>query len=331
MMHHRHMFLLMGLFFMSHIAVTEQVTQAEPIEPTHADVSYGPDERNVMDVYLADSDKPTPCVLHIHGGGWLTGDKTRLGIPGGVKGLLNEGISVVSISYRYVEQTIVDSGSTRGTGPILPRGDYPQPPVKAPLTDAARAMQFIRSNATQWNIDPVRIAVTGGSAGACTSLWLAYHDDLADPTSNDPVAHQSTKPFCAAVNGAQTTLDPAQLLEWTPNATYGGHAFGYIWDKSDHTVEIRSFLADREAVKDWIAEYSPYSLVTKDDPPVYLFYGDTPAKGSSPKDPTHSSNYGALLVEKLDALGLEYEFVHKGVEHPQHKNLTAYLIDKLKN
>ncbi|MEI6425472.1 MAG: hypothetical protein WCP55_24890, partial [Lentisphaerota bacterium] len=42
--------------------------------PTYADVRYGEHERNVMDVWLAKSDTPTPCVMMIHGGGWLGGD-----------------------------------------------------------------------------------------------------------------------------------------------------------------------------------------------------------------------------------------------------------------
>ncbi|HAI14729.1 MAG TPA: lipase [Phycisphaerales bacterium] len=299
--------------------------------PNLADVKYGPHDRNVLDVYLAPNrDKPTPCVMHIHGGGWLGGDKTKFSIPGGPKAFLTEGITVVSINYRYLKQTIVNTGSTRGNGAIQPRGNYPEPPVKTPLYDAARALQFVRSHAKQWNIDPKRIAVTGGSAGACTSLWLAFHDDLADPQSPDPVARESTKPWCAATIGAQTSLDPVEILEWMPNATYGGHAFGYVWDHSDHTVEIRSFLKDRESVKHWIAEYSPYALVTKDDPPVYLFYGDMPEKGKVQKDPTHSSNYGALLVEKLERLGLDYEFVHKGIKQPRFKNTTEYLIQTLK-
>ena len=42
----------------------------ETIPPTHADVKYGPHERNVMDVWLAKSDKPTPVLVSIHGGGF---------------------------------------------------------------------------------------------------------------------------------------------------------------------------------------------------------------------------------------------------------------------
>ena len=86
-------------------------------QPTYADVAYGPDARNVMDVYLAKRDKPTPCVVYIHGGGWLQGDKSTLGSP---KAFIEAGISVVAINYRYLKQTIVDTHSTRGTGPGVP-------------------------------------------------------------------------------------------------------------------------------------------------------------------------------------------------------------------
>ena len=39
--------------------------------PTHADVHYGPHERQVLDVYLAKRDEPTPLVVYIHGGGFV--------------------------------------------------------------------------------------------------------------------------------------------------------------------------------------------------------------------------------------------------------------------
>jgi acetyl esterase/lipase len=299
------------------------------MEPTYPDVRYGVHERNVMDVWLARGEKPTPCVMIIHGGGWVQGDK-RAALDG-LPRYLSAGISVVSINYRYLKQTLVDSGSALGAGPVLPRGDYPEPPVREPLEDAARALQFIRHNAAEWSIDPVRVAVTGGSAGACSCLWLNYHDDLADPKAEDPVKRQSTKPWCAAVEGAQTSLDPKQVQEWIPNTAYGMGAFGFLWDKSDPTVEFRSGLRYRDEILAWIKEYSPYELVTRDDPPVYLYYhAGSPRKGQAVKDPNHSSNYGALLAEKLDALGLDYEFVHEDSQQPKHATVQDYLITTLK-
>ena len=47
-------------------------------KPDHADVRYGPDERNVLDVWLAKAEKPTPLVIYYHGGGFRGGDKRSL-------------------------------------------------------------------------------------------------------------------------------------------------------------------------------------------------------------------------------------------------------------
>jgi acetyl esterase/lipase len=216
------------------------------VKPTLANVRYGQHERHVLDFWRAESAAPTPLVFVIHGGGWTGGEKERVNRFVNVEGLLAQGISVVAINYRLIRNATED-------GVV--------PPVKAPLHDAARALQYVRSQAAAWNVNKARIGAAGGSAGACSSLWLAYHDDLADPKSSDPVARESTRLFCAAVTGAQTTLDPLQMKTWTPNSRYGGHAFGL--------GSFAEFLAARDRLQPWIAEYSPYALVTKDDPPVY--------------------------------------------------------------
>jgi acetyl esterase/lipase len=270
---------------------------------TLLDVAYGTHPRQVLDFYPAKSDKPTPVVFHIHGGGWQNGDKKT-----NPRAFLDKGISVVSINYRYVKQGVEDKV---------------EPPVKAPIGDAARALQFVRSKAAEWNIDKKKIGATGGSAGGCSSLWLAFHDDLADPKSKDPIARESTRLYCAAVNGAQTSLDPKEVREWMPNYTYGAHAFGM---KNLDEVE-----KNREKVAPWLKEYSPINLVTKDDPPIGLFYGgDKDAKvGDSPKDPTHSPILGIKLAEKLKDVGVDVVLVYPGHPHEKYKSTADYLIDHL--
>jgi acetyl esterase/lipase len=208
-----------------------------------------------------------------------------------------------------------------------------KPPVEWPIADAARALQFVRSKAREWNIDPARIGATGGSAGACSSLWLAFHADLADPRSRDPIARQSTRLWCAAVTGAQTSLDPQQLKEWTPNSRYGGHAFGFMPDAKDirtRDTQFAEFLAAREQVLPWIKEYSPIEHATRDDPPVYLTYAAPPALGQEQRDPTHTSNYGVKLQEKLRELGVPCELVYPGAPDVKHPTLADYLISTLK-
>jgi acetyl esterase/lipase len=281
---------------------------ADPEPKRLIDVPYGKHPRQVLDFYQAKSDKPTPVVFNIHGGGWNAGDKKLDPAKPPLKTFLDKGISVVSINYRFVKQ---------GTE------DKVVPPVKAPLGDAARALQFVRSKAGEWNLDKTRIGATGGSAGACTSLWLAFHDDMADPKSTDPVASESTRLACAAVNEAQTSLDPKELREWMPNYRYGAHAFGM--------PNLDDVLKNRESVMKWIKEYSPIELISKDDPPVGLFYaGDKDSKkGDSPKDPTHSPILGMLLAERMKAQGMDVILSYPGHTNDKYKNSAEYLIDHL--
>ena len=276
-------------------------------KPTLSEVAYGQHQRHVLDFWKAESDQPTPLVFVIHGGGWRNGIKERLNRFVDAAALLKEGISVVAINYRY----------TKNNSEL-------KPPVKAPLYDAARALQFVRNKAAEWNIDKTLIAAAGSSAGACSSLWLLYHDDLADPKSEDPIARESTRLYCAAVNNAQTTLDPQQMKEWTPNSKYGGHAFGID--------NFNQFLAEREKILPWIAEYSPYALASADDPPVYLYYkGAAPAIGKPQKDPTHTANFGLKLQERCKELELKCELVYPSAKKVKHKDSTAYLIATLKS
>jgi acetyl esterase/lipase len=287
-------------------------------DPTVADFVYGNDsQRQKFDFWQAKSDSPTPVVLLIHGGGWMGGDKSGYGTPA-IQPLLDEGISVASINYRFILQAM-----EQGV----------EPPVKACVHDAARALQTIRSKADEWNIDPKRIGATGGSAGACTSLWLALHDDLADPQSSDSVARQSSRLTAAAVGGAQTSLDPKELREWIPNSIYGGHAFGFAQQGRKRPEEFELLIANREKVLPWIKQYSPIELVTSDDPPIYLDYPNqkTPPKvGQEEADPTHSAMYGVQLAKKLEAAGVEVVVSYPGHEDAKYGSINGFLIAKLK-
>ncbi|MFI4876060.1 MAG: alpha/beta hydrolase, partial [Blastopirellula sp. JB062] len=79
-----------------------------------------------------------------------------------------------------------------------------------------------------------------------------------------------------------------------------------------------------------IKEYSPIEHVSKDDPPIALFYKKAaPPVGSSPKDPTHSAIMGVKLAERLEAADVDVLLVHPGIEDPEFKSTTQYLINRL--
>jgi acetyl esterase/lipase len=285
-----------------------------PPTPTEAEVAYGTHPKQVLSFWKVESETATPLLFFIHGGGWQGGN--RMGSMNSlVPAMHKAGISVVSIEYRFIEEAIADNVA---------------PPVKGCLHDAARALQFVRSKSTEWNIDKTRIAASGGSAGACSSLWLAFHDDLADPNSSDPISRESTRLLCAAVTGAQTTLDPQQMKDWTPNSNYGSHAFGIFKEVNGKKVrDFEAFLTRREEIRPWIQEYSPYALVTADDPPVYLFYSAAPALGKEQKDPTHTSNFGVKLQEHCLSAEVDCELNYPDAPDVKHKTVNEYLIDKL--
>ena len=268
-----------------------------------------------MHFWKAESDTPTPLVFYIHGGGWEAGD--RMQVSGILPELLKAGISVVSVEYRFAYEA-----ARAGV----------MPPVQWPMQDVARALQFVRSKASEWNINKARIGASGASAGGCSSLWLAFHKDMADANNSDPVARESTRPWCVAAQAPQTTLDPQQMKEWTPNSTYGGHAFKVLKQANgkDQT-DFDAFLAQRESILPWIAEYSPYALAAAGAPPICMIYAAPPALGQAQQDPTHTANFGVKLQEKLRGLGVDCELVYPGAPDVKHPTMQAYLIERLKS
>jgi acetyl esterase/lipase len=153
--------------------------------PTWPNISYGPHPRNVLDFWKAPGETPRPVVVFIHGGGFIGGDKSSYHGSGLLLKLLENGVSCAAINYRFL----------------------PDAPVHEIMREAARAVQFIRSKAGEWNVDKAKIAADGGSAGAGTSLWLDTRDDLADPKNADIVLRESSRVAAAVINSTQATYN----------------------------------------------------------------------------------------------------------------------------
>jgi len=227
-----------------------------------------------LNFWKVESKKPTPLLVHIHGGGWLGGKKNETANPNELK----KGYSFASIDYRLAGVK------------LLP----------AAVHDAARAIQFLRTKAKEWNFDPNRIAVIGGSAGAASSLWLAYHDDMANPKSDDPVLRQSSRVCGAVAMGGQTTLDPF-LLEKKIGLACIRHPM--IW-KTVGAQSHEHLMKNWDQYKDLSLECSPLTHVSKDDPPVFLNYGKPAPIPVIKGDGIHHAGFGRLLKEKCQTVGI---------------------------
>ncbi|QDV50451.1 alpha/beta hydrolase [Gimesia fumaroli] len=262
-------------------------SQAKAVKPTYADVKYGDHPRNVLDFYQAKSDKPTPLVIYIHGGGFVGGSK-RIH-PRQLQLFLDAGMSVAAIHYRFID----------GKNVLLPE----------PQRDGARAVQFLRSKAQEWNIDPKRVACYGGSAGAGISMWIGFHDDLADPNSDDPVKRQSTRIQAIGTMGGQSTYDPIKI-----KALVGGRAWEHrsIFKAYGVTTAKEALNPTPEQQKRY-DESSAITHLTKDDPPLYMIYSEADGplpENARPGQGIHHPNFGRDLVKKMNELQIENVFVY---------------------
>ncbi|HEY4313671.1 MAG TPA: alpha/beta hydrolase [Pirellulales bacterium] len=293
------------------VALTTMASAAEPprAAPDFENVAYGPHARNVLDLWKAKSDRPTPLLVFIHGGGFVNGDKGQVRGRPAVRQCLDAGISFASINYRFREHA----------------------GIQDILRDAARAIQFLRTHATEYNIDPSRIASYGGSAGAGTSLWLAFHDDLADPKATDPVLRQSSRLTAAGSLNGQASYD---LRDWEkilgpsqfqrPQAEWVSF-YHFDSDAAETTPEADKIMRD----------CSMLNLISKDDVPVALacsFSAEDPKeRGAYVHHPKHST----AIADRCKENGLDCLLVLQGTDSDsrdgQATKVVAFLIGKLKD
>jgi len=262
----KHSLMPLILAVCSLVCASASLAQAPKISASHKDIAY--DEVHAaqkLDVYLAESDDPIPAMIYIHGGGWRGGSKNR--IPAWLMKAVQEGwLSVVSVEYRFTDVA----------------------PHPAQVNDCMRAIQFVRHNASKWNIDPQRIGVTGGSAGGHLSLWVALHDDAADADSKDPVERKSSRVACAVSFAGPTDWSLLAELEHKHPAYRQllGYEPGTPADAMGEEVKT---------------DVSPISFASKDDPPVMQVHGD--------KDVIVPLKHAHNMNERLKNVGVKTDFV----------------------
>lgn len=254
---------------------------AATTKPAMTNVVYGSDKKfNVLDLWKAKSDKPTPLVIFIHG----VGSKDDILTQFPLDQLLQAGISCASIDYRRANN-----------GKIY----FPNP-----FLDSARAVQFLRYKAKEFNLDPAFIACcASGAGGSGISLLIAFHKDLADPKSDDPVVRESTRLTCVAVQKAVVSFDPRWIKENLPGKAWRGPNLAAIFGMKD-AAEADLLNPPPEKAK-LMEKNAPINYLTAEAPPVFLAY---PGESLSP--PKTSSDirmidFGIILKKKMDALKVE--------------------------
>jgi acetyl esterase/lipase len=272
-------------------------------QPEVANVAYGPHQRNVLDLWKAKTAKPAPLLIYFHPGGFTHGDKSW--IEEYDKPMLDmcleRGISVASANYRFARQA----------------------PLPAAMEDGARAIQFLRLHAGEYNLDAKSVAAAGGSSGAIIAMWIGFHDDMADAASDDPVKRQSTRISVVGSIDGQTKFEPGLLTQ------LGGEALVKRLTPQLLTPAKGDELNQAKMDRRW-AEISPLTYLTWDDPPVFAYYTHNPGPLPAPSEAeaVHNPRFGALLKEAMDQFGIEC-ILRTPKDYPQgaHRPFTKDMVD----
>jgi acetyl esterase/lipase len=114
-----------------------------------------------------------------------------------------------------------------------------------PLYDAQRAIRFVRSNASQWRIDPGQIGIIGFSAGGHLAATVATHFDAGNPHAEDPVERYSCRPDFAAL------VYPVIIVDAASGDSHAGVRKNLLGDNS--TKELQDFFSAEKQVGDTTA------------------------------------------------------------------------------
>jgi acetyl esterase/lipase len=204
------------------------------LSPTQENIPYGEadGQKLTLDYYAPQGPGPHPIAIIIHGGGYQRGNSKSNSEAYCADFLAPAGFAVFSINYR-----------------LAPK--YPYPYM---VYDVERSVRYLRHNASQWNADPKRIALVGGSAGGFLSNMVGLLNTGGDPQSTDPVDRES-----AAVQAVVTLFAQSSFATVPLNADV--HAL------LDPLIQQKG---EQEALK----EASPITYVSKKAPPFLLIQGD---------------------------------------------------------
>ena len=237
------------------------------VAPTAADVSYGPHAHQILDVYVPGKGTGPFPVLIWYGGLW----QPSKGVPD-TNRFLPQGIALVGVELRTMTDATADKENT---------------PVSYVMNDAVRAVQFVRLNATRWNLDPARIMAGGGSQGAQPALYVGVSTDHAVGQSADPVARTSSRVSGVAAYRSQPTFDPKLMQDWVPGVKWGAPAFGCSFEESQKR---------RDELMPEIRKWSSENLFHAGSAPIYFEnnWGLTqPEKVTEMDYKVHSPSWGA--------------------------------------
>ncbi len=222
--------------FLVSVAAWQAGTEALPFEIREG-LTYGPNERNDLDLFLPKDDGKSlrPAVVVIHGGAWRSGDKRQL--RNLAEAFARRGYVAAAINYR-----------------LAPKWSYP-----AQLDDCQRAVRWLRKNAKEFRVDPKRFGAAGASAGGHLALLLGTREVRDD--SDPELKGISSKVQCVLSIFGPTDFTDERYVQASRNPVAGRALVDFLGKPYDEASEV------------W-KEASPIHHVSPDDAPTFIIHGD---------------------------------------------------------
>lgn len=184
-----------------------------PDAKVERDIAYGADPAQRLDVYRPAKPAGAPILIMVHGGGWITGDKSNPGvIDAKAAHWLPKGYILVSVNYRLV----------------------PQANPMAQASDVANAIAFVQAHASAWGGDPARVVLMGHSAGAHLITLLAADPSIAKSAG--------AKPWLGTIALDSAAYDVVELMQRQHLGLYD-QAFGadqQMWRATSPSLLLKS-------------------------------------------------------------------------------------------
>ena len=279
-------FSILPLFLFSQVAEVKKVEFPAGYE-SKIDVVYtqvdGWDGR-IDFYYNPKAEKPTPIVLNIHGGGWNHGSKES---QTGFQSFFKAGFAVANVAYRLVDVA----------------------PAPGAIEDIRSAIEYIKLNAKELNIDPEKVVLMGGSAGAHLALMggLLENDRRFDTNCK-------TKTTDMRVSAIINKYAPTDFTDKTDKFyTYGS---------------LIRWMGKNAENENFRASISPISYVKSTSPPIFIVHGTA--------DPIVPYIQSVKLQKKLEDAGVYHEFVtvegglHGKFEKEKNSEINRSIISFLK-
>ncbi|MDC8001480.1 alpha/beta hydrolase fold domain-containing protein [Aequorivita todarodis] len=290
------------------------------------DNSYGSYPENKFDIFIPASSTPTPLVIYIHGGGFLGGEKEKpyTEMPSGqwvyaseIRTFLSNKIAFASVNYRLLAL----EGDKEG--------------VLKSLNDSKLALQYIRSISKVLNIDKNNIVLCGSSAGGGTSLWLAFSDDMADPSNSDPVLRESTRVKGLAVKPTQATYNFGRYA----TDVFKEYDFTWQWYFQQDPSMIPRFNSfygmsdttqfNSPSIIDYRAKVDMLAMMSADDPE---FWADNPqvpvVEPTQVNILNHHSFHARTLKQWGDSIGIPNVVSYGYHQDPSGESFMDFIIRK---